>query len=121
MLSVVAVEVVVGFGGVGAVVACFAQVTDVGFEVPRDGVAATHVLGSHGGGITSHEDGGASHGADGGVGVSGSEAGSAGCQGVEIGGLSLLVAIATEPMGGVVLSGDPEDVWAVGRYRGESQ
>lgn len=116
--GVVAFEVVVGFGVIGAVVAGFAEVGDVGFVVGGDGVAAAHVLGAHGGGVGAHEDGGAGDGADGGIGVEVGEADAFAGEFVEVWGMGLFVAIAAQPLEGVVLGGDPEDVGAVFGFSG---
>ena len=43
IILVVAFEVVVGLGGIGAIVPRFAKVVDVGFEVRGDGVAAVRM------------------------------------------------------------------------------
>ena len=107
---VVAPEIVVGLGTVGAVVAGLFQVVDVRLVFLLNRIAAAHVLGAHGRGIGPVQNGRAGHRADRCVGVGMLEADAVFGQSVESRGLHLGVAVTAEPMVGVVLGGNPQDI-----------
>ena len=114
---IVAFEIVVGFRSIARVVAGLAEMGDVGSEVGGNGMTAAHVLRAHGGGVDAHEDGGTGDSADGCIRVGGGEAGAARGEGIEIRSLSFVISIAAEPLGGVVLADDPEDIGFIGGER----
>ena len=106
-------QVVVLLGTVGAVVAELAQVGGVHLVGGRQTGHAAHVLGSGRGWIHARYDGGAGRGADGGVGDGPGVDHSLCYQGVEVGGVGVLVPVASQ-MRPIVLAGYPEDVGQVG-------
>ena len=111
---IVALEIVVGFRPVGAVVTGVTEEFDIGSVGCRDRVAAAHVLGAHGGGVGTDEDCGSRDRADRSVRVSVLKKNALLRKGIQMRSLCLEVSVASEPVGGIVFAGDPEDVGFLG-------
>lgn len=76
-------------------------------------MATAHVLCPHGRRVDTHEDGGSGDGADRRVRVGGGEARTAGGQGIEVRRLSVVISVAAQPVGRIILAYDPENVGPV--------
>ena len=107
---VIGSEVVVRLGTIDTVVTGFAKECRIGLEVIRNRITTPHILTTGTARVASKNHRIAGHRTNGRIRVGVAITDSLFCESVNIGGLSIIVAVAAYPVVTVILTGDPQNI-----------